>query len=90
MKATVKSSIPPADVKIPSKRRPVKGPKDSRGKGVTHQPYKGRKVYTVEEIAQRDCPFPGECEWIAELERFHADKMESDSGQQSARRRSPD
>ncbi|HLX62601.1 MAG TPA: hypothetical protein VKX17_15090 [Planctomycetota bacterium] len=36
--------------------------------------YKGRHVSTLEEIAQRDCPFPDESEWVAELERFHAER----------------
>lgn len=33
--------------------------------------FKGRRVYTVEEVAQTDNPFPDESEWVEEILRNH-------------------
>jgi hypothetical protein len=31
--------------------------------------FKGRRVYTVEEVARMDSPYPDESEWVAEIRR---------------------
>jgi len=31
--------------------------------------FKGRPVYSPEQTAQMECPFPDESEWVAELKR---------------------
>lgn len=36
--------------------------------------YKGRPVYTPEETALQDCPFPDESEWVEELDQIHSAK----------------
>lgn len=53
---------------------PAKRSLPRKAKAVQKKPFKGRHVHTVEEIAQRNCPFPDESEWVAELEKFHGAK----------------
>jgi hypothetical protein len=36
--------------------------------------FKRLRVYTPEETAQQDCPFPDESEWVDELDKIHAKK----------------
>lgn len=54
---------------------PLKRKAKATGKAAERKlPFKGRHVYTVEEIAQRDCPFPPEPGCAEEWEKFHAEK----------------
>ena len=47
--------------------------------------FKGRPVYSEEQTAQMDCPFPDESDWVAEIEKGIADR---ETGKVSANARS--